>query len=78
MFGNPSRATQPPEGRGLSRGPLGLRALAALLLSLGLLLVAAACGIDAQTLRPYTPAEGINVDVGDPADVGTRSTFAIC
>lgn len=28
-------------------------------------LPAAACGMNAQTLRPYTPAEGINFDVGD-------------
>jgi hypothetical protein len=46
----------------------GLRTAAALLLALALLLVAGACGQDAQTLQPYTPAEGINVDVGDPAD----------
>ena len=26
---------------------------------------AAACGTNAQTLRPYTPAEGVNFDVGD-------------
>jgi hypothetical protein len=39
------------------------------LVALGLLLVTAACGKDAQTLRPYTPAEGINIDVGDPAMV---------
>ena len=32
------------------------------------MLVVGACGTDAQTLRPYTPAEGVNVDVGDPAD----------
>ena len=51
-------------------GPVrGLRSVAALLVALGLLLVTAACGNDAQTLRPYTPAEGINVDVGDPAMV---------
>jgi hypothetical protein len=25
----------------------------------------AACGTDAQTLRPYTPADGVNFDVGD-------------
>ena len=68
MFGNPSRATQPPEGSRPSRSPRGLRVLSALLLALGLLLVGAACGNDAQTLRPYTPGEGINVDVGDPAD----------
>ena len=28
-------------------------------------LPAAACGTSAQTLRPYTPAEGVNFDVGD-------------
>ena len=50
-------------------GPLrGLRSAAAALVALGLLLITAACGTDAQTLQPYTPAEGINVDVGDPAD----------
>ena len=32
------------------------------------MLVVGACGTDAQTLRPYTPAEGVNVDVGDPSD----------
>jgi hypothetical protein len=32
------------------------------------LAVAAACGMDAQTLRPYTPGEGVNVDVGNPSD----------
>ncbi|GAB2589490.1 hypothetical protein GCM10009593_30900 [Microlunatus antarcticus] len=25
----------------------------------------AACGMNAQTLKPYTPAEGVNFDVGD-------------
>ncbi|HSU36353.1 MAG TPA: hypothetical protein VLJ88_11905 [Propionibacteriaceae bacterium] len=47
----------------------GLRSAAAMLVALGLLLVTAACGNDAQTLQPYTPAEGVNVDVGDPAMV---------
>ena len=48
----------------------GLRArgLAGLLAILALLLTVAACGTDAQTLQPYTPAEGVNVDVGDPYD----------
>ncbi|MDQ5855178.1 MAG: hypothetical protein M3302_02415 [Actinomycetota bacterium] len=40
----------------------------ALLLAMGVLLTGGACGTDAQTLRPYTPAEGVNFDVGDPAD----------
>ncbi|MBA8794853.1 hypothetical protein FHX74_002472 [Friedmanniella endophytica] len=37
---------------------------AALLASGLTLLAAAACGFDAQTLQPYTPAEGVNTDVG--------------
>ncbi len=43
------------------------RNVASLLLVIGLLLVAGGCGMDVQTNRPYTPAEGINFDVGDPA-----------
>lgn len=43
--------------------------MAALLLAVGLLLGTAACGNDAQTLRPYTPGEGINFDVGDEKDI---------
>jgi hypothetical protein len=35
-------------------------------LSVGLL-GAASCGFDVQTNRPYTPAQGVNVDVGSPA-----------
>jgi hypothetical protein len=37
---------------------------AALLLTLGLLLSSAACGMNVQTLNPYTPAEGVNFDLG--------------
>jgi hypothetical protein len=53
----------------LRRGARGwsLRNGASLLLVIGLLLVAGGCGMDVQTNRPYTPAEGINFDVGDPA-----------
>ncbi len=40
------------------------RCLAALLLVLGLVLTTAACGMDVQTSKPYTPAEGSNTDVG--------------
>jgi hypothetical protein len=39
-----------------------------LLLVIGLLLVSGACGMDVQTNRPYTPSEGVNIDVGDPAN----------
>jgi len=53
------------------RGPRaavhGARAGLAVLVLAGLLLVSA-CGFGAQTLRPYTPSEGVNFDVGDPSD----------
>ena len=39
------------------------RTLVATLLS-ALLLLVSACGMDAQTSQPYTPAEGVNADVG--------------
>lgn len=45
---------------------LGFRGLAALLLTLALLISGAACGFGVQTNRPYTPAEGVNEDIGDP------------
>lgn len=64
----PSRASR--AGRIRSRtgaGGVALRGGASLLLVIGLLLVSGACGQDVQTTRPYTPGEGINVDVGDPA-----------
>ena len=44
------------------------RLLLAMLLALGLTGLAA-CGFGAQTLRPYTQAEGVNFDVGDPSDL---------
>jgi hypothetical protein len=51
-----SRLRQARPGR--IRAALAAAALVAVL-------PAAACGTDAQTLRPYTPSEGINFDVGD-------------
>ncbi len=45
-----------------------LRSGLAVLVSLGVLLVATACGFNVQTTQPYTPAEGINADVGNPTD----------
>ena len=33
--------------------------------ALAVVLPTAACGMGAQTLRPYTPGEGVNFDVGD-------------
>jgi hypothetical protein len=44
-----------------------LRSGASLLLVIGLLFFAGACGFRVQTNQPYTPGEGISVDVGDPA-----------
>lgn len=35
-----------------------------MLLALGLLLSTSACGMQVQTNKPYTPAEGVNLDVG--------------
>lgn len=66
-----ARAGRAGQGSGSARGVRGRagRGLAALLLAVGLLLGTAACGNDAQTLRPYTPAEGINFDVGDEQDI---------
>jgi hypothetical protein len=55
-------------GRARFRGVRALRCGTSLLLVIGLLLVSGACGQDVQTNRPYTPAEGVNVDVGDPAN----------
>jgi hypothetical protein len=64
----PSRASRAGRIRfRAGAGGLALRGGASLLLVIGLLLVSGACGQDVQTTRPYTPGEGINVDVGDPA-----------
>jgi hypothetical protein len=53
------RARRPrPARTGRVRAALAAAALVAVL-------PAAACGTNAQTLRPYTPSEGINFDVGD-------------
>jgi hypothetical protein len=41
-----------------------LRLAAAVLLSLGLVLAATGCGFQVQTNNPYTPADGVNFDVG--------------
>lgn len=46
------------------------RLLLAVVVSLGLLM-SAACGMNAQTLKPYTPADGVNFDVGDPQNLDT-------
>ena len=53
-------------GSRIARGGRAARAAAALVLSVGLL-GAASCGFDVQTNRPYTPGQGVNVNVGSPA-----------
>jgi hypothetical protein len=54
---------------GLRTGGRGqrLRTAGSLLVVIGLLFLVGACGRDVQTNQPYTPGEGINLDVGDPA-----------
>lgn len=49
------------------------RALAALLLSLGLVGLVAGCGFDAQLLKPYNPADGTNIDVGEDGTLKVRN-----
>jgi hypothetical protein len=44
------------------------RAVLAAAVALTAVLPAAACGTKAQTLRPYTPADGVNFDVGNQLD----------
>ena len=67
MSWSPSRANRAGRIRfRAGAGGLALRGGASLLLVIGLLLVSGACGQDVQTNRPYTPADGVNIDVGDP------------
>ena len=53
-----------------------MRAAAGLLMSLTLLAAGSACGFDVQTNRPYTPAEGVNYNVGNPP-VSVRNLLII-
>lgn len=52
------------------------RAAAALLLSAGLIGLAG-CGFDAQTSKPYTPADGTNADIGDGGTLKIRNLVVI-
>ena len=63
-----------PAGRAGSRAS---RALAALLLSVGLVGLASGCGFDAQLLKPYTPSDGTNVDVGEDGVLKIRNVLVI-
>ena len=52
------------------------RLVAALLLTLTVAMTAG-CGMDQQTLRPYTAAEGINIDVGGERGVKVRNLMIL-
>ena len=58
-------------------GGRAARALAALLLSLGLVGLAAGCGFDAQLLQPYTPADGTNIDIGEDGTLKVRNVQVV-
>lgn len=59
-----SRASQAAQALAQAADRRTRRAGAALILVLGLLLSSTACGMDVQTMQPYTPGEGVNLDVG--------------
>ena len=63
-----------PAGRARGRTA---RALAAFLLAFGLVGLVAGCGFDAQTLKPYTPADGTNLDVGSDNELKIRNLVVI-
>ena len=69
-----------PEDSTMSSPPTPLRPLSRRLLVLvaGVaLLVTSACGFDAQTLQPYTPAMGVNADVGDDRRIHVRNLLIV-
>lgn len=47
-----------------------VRGLAAVTLALGLTAGVGGCGFEVQTLQPYTPAAGVNIDVSTEPGVG--------
>ena len=66
-----------PNSKPASRGwSPTVRVLAALLMVLAASF-ATACGFEQQTLRPYTPAEGINFDVGGDRGVKVRNLMIL-
>ena len=68
MLWKPSRAERADRVRLRAlRSGHAPRSGASLLIVIALLFLAGACGFNVQTNKPYTPAEGVNVDVGDPA-----------
>lgn len=67
------RPNSSPASRGWSPT---VRLVAGLLLVLAVT-VSTACGTDKQTLRPYTPADGVNFDVGGERGVKVRNLMII-
>jgi hypothetical protein len=66
-----------PNSSAASRGwSTSARVVAALLMVLAAS-VATACGFEQQTLRPYTPAEGVNFDVGGDRGVKVRNLMIL-
>ncbi len=53
-----------PRAQLIGRAVRGSRLTVATMLALGLVLTATACGMHVQTNNPYTPADGISIDVG--------------
>ncbi|WP_375425830.1 hypothetical protein [uncultured Friedmanniella sp.] len=51
--------------------------VAALLLSVTLTALVAGCGFDAQTNKPYTPADGTNADIGTDGSLKIRNLVII-
>jgi len=62
-----------PAGRVVRRGR---RALGALLLSCSLVGLVA-CGFNAQTNQPYTPADGTNADIGESGILKVRNLVVV-
>jgi len=67
------RPNSSPASRGWSPT---VRLVAGLLLVLAVT-VTTACGTNKQTLRPYTPAEGVNFDVGGEQGVKVRNLMIL-
>ena len=66
-----------PSLSGRDRGSRRARLGRSLALCLVLLLGVGACGFDAQTMRPYTPADGANVDAGPGNTVKIRNLLIL-
>jgi hypothetical protein len=66
-----------PNSSPASRGWSPTVRMVAALLMVVAVSVATACGFEKQTLRPYTPAEGVNFDVGGDRGVKVRNLLIL-